>query len=162
METEIQSSLESIAKSAPCGSFNDKAEEFEGQMLAKPQVDCPLRHMFAPGVYLREITMPAGTDVLGHEHKTEHFNVVMKGKAEVMNGKEVVEIIEAPYIFKSGPGVRKALKIIEEMVWVTVHVTDETEISKLDETLIQKSDTFINHQKNLECTSPKEIDEHTE
>jgi hypothetical protein len=121
---------------------NDKIEEVEKAMLELPQLECPLQHHFCNGVYLRVITMPKGAKIIGHEHKTEHFNVILSGKAKVICGDDV-SIIEAPHLFVSKPGVRKILEIIEDMSWMTVHPTDKKEFSDgLESDLINKSASF--------------------
>lgn len=114
-------------------------------MLLLPQLEMPLKHSFAPGVYLREIEMPAGAFVLGHRHKTEHFNIILTGKALVAYDG-VVREIKAPAYFVSGRDCRKVLFIQEDMRWITVHMTDETDIDKLEELLIEKSQTFLDHE----------------
>ncbi len=119
-------------------------EEVEGRMLVLPQVDVPLTHRFAPGVYMREVVMPAGSFVI----RTKHFNVVTKGRALVRMDDKVEEII-APCVFVSEAGVRKILLIVEEMTWATVHPTTETDQAKLDELLIEKSETFLDHEAAL-------------
>jgi hypothetical protein len=124
------------------------AEQMEKELLPLTQVDCPLTHRFAPGVYFREIFMPADTIVLGHEHKTEHFNVILTGRALVAMDGEIQEVI-APAVIKSLAGVRKALLIIEDMRWCTVHPTDETDLDKLEELLIIKSPTWLAHHQHL-------------
>lgn len=98
----------------------------EDRLLQLPQVDCPLQHRFAPGVYVREIEMPADTFIIGGEHKTEHFNIVLTGKALVMMDG-VVHEITAPTTFVSGPGVRKTLYILETMRWQTIHANPDNE-----------------------------------
>ena len=60
-------------------SWRDKIAVLVRGMGHMPQVECPLKHYFAPGVYLREIFMPAGSVVIGKIHKTEHFNIIQKG-----------------------------------------------------------------------------------
>ena len=122
--------------------------ELEKRMLVLPQVDVPLTHRFAPGIYMREVVMPAGSFIIGHKHKTEHFNVVTKGRALVRMDDSVEEIV-APCVFVSGAGVRKILLIVEEMTWATVHPTTETDQAKLDELLIEKSETFLDHEAAL-------------
>lgn len=120
---------------------NERIEDLESIMLQMPQVAVPLFHSFAPGVYIREVVMPAGTFVLGHCHKTEHFNIALSGRAAVlMDG--VVHHITAPAIIKSGPGVRKIFYVHEELRWATVHPTTETDIQKLEEDLVTPSETF--------------------
>lgn len=96
------------------------------------QVEMPVLHDFSPGLYLRSIFMPAGTFVIGKTHKTEHFNIVLSGVANVMIDGHI-ERIEAPSVFKSGAGVKKVLYILEDMVWMTTHPTDETDLKKLEE-----------------------------
>lgn len=121
---------------------NEKIESIEKLLLEWPQVECPLTHHFAPGVYTREILMPAGSFIIGHEHKTKHVNIVLSGRALVMINGQPFQI-EAPYIFVSDPGVRKVLFILEDMRFATVHPTQETDLVKLEEELIIKS---ISHQ----------------
>jgi hypothetical protein len=126
--------------------INDQIEKVEEQFLQLPQIDCPLVHRFAPSVYMREVTMPTGSFVIGHEHNTEHFNVVLTGKARVMIDG-VIEDIIAPCVFVSKPSVRKILYIVEDMKWATVHPTEETDLEILDLTLIKKSNSFISHSE---------------
>jgi len=125
-----------------------RIESIEAELLRLPQVDCPLVHRFAPGVYLREIFMPAGTFIIGQQHKTEHFNIILRGRARVsIDG--VVQIIEAPFTFVSHIDVRKVLYIEEDMVWQTVHPTNETDLGKLEEQLIVKSASYQKHVEDL-------------
>lgn len=133
-------------------TFSDKAEKLEEALLNYPdQPVCPLEQLFAPGVYLRKITMPPCIG-MGHKHKTEHFNIIMKGKVNVMIGDEVVQYVEAGDIFVSKPGDQKILHILEETVWLTVHANpdDITDEETLDNMMIEKSKTFLNHQEKLE------------
>jgi hypothetical protein len=123
---------------------NDQIEAVEQKLLQLPQIDCPLVHRFAPSVYMREVTMPVGSFVIGHEHNTEHFNVVLTGKARVMIDGMVEDIV-APCVFVSKPSVRKILFIVEEMKWATVHPTEETNLEVLDSVLITKSNAFVAH-----------------
>lgn len=138
-------------------SVNDQIENLERELLSLPQVECPLKHSFAPGVYMREITMPAGTFIIGHEHLTSHFNIVLTGKARVMIDG-VIEDIVAPCYFVSKPNVRKVGYIIEEMKFINVFPTEETNLDVLEKTLIRKSNPFIKHEeaKDLLNSTTKE------
>lgn len=129
-------------------------ESLESKLLRTPQVEVPLSHMFAPGVYWREVKMPKGIFVIGHEHKTSHFNVILTGKARVlMNG--VMHHVVAPCVITSEPGVRKILYIEEEMRWATIHPTNETDIEKLEDQLIIRSESFVNYQAELKDLQDK-------
>lgn len=98
----------------------------------------PLTHRFSNGVYSREIFMPKGQIIVGHVHNTRHLNIVLSGKARVWDGKSV-RVITAPFTFESEAGVRKVLYIEEDMLWQTIHVTEETDVLVLEDTLIDKS-----------------------
>jgi hypothetical protein len=122
-----------------------KLEKLEAWLLTRPvQAEYELTHSFGPGVYMREILMLKDTMLIGHEHKLEHFNIVLSGKALVLMDGKVEEIV-GPCYFKSGPGVRKVLYILEDMRWMTVHpnVDDERDIEKLEERQVRKSETFL-------------------
>lgn len=106
--------------------------------LAKfPQADAPVTHRFAPGVYLREIFMPAHTVVIGRIHKTEHFNILIKGSCLIVHDDGRREELRAPLTFVSKAGVQKVLYILEDMIWMTPHVTGETDLVKLEADLIE-------------------------
>lgn len=129
----------------PAARKPDAVEQAEAALLQRPQVNIPLTHRFAPGVYWREVFMPKDTFVIGHRHLTEHFNVILTGKARVMMDGVIHDIV-APCVLKSDPGVRKVLYIVEDMRWATVHPTTETDLERLEELLIVKSDSFVKHQ----------------
>lgn len=103
------------------------------------QEECPLKHYFAPGVYIREIFMPAGLIVIGKIHKTEHFNIIQKGAVSLFS-EHGVEYKCGPITFISKPGVQKVLYIHEDTVWSTVHITDERDLEALEAALIEPAD----------------------
>lgn len=106
--------------------------------LAKlPQIECPVKHFFAPGVYVREIFMPAGSIVIGKIHKTEHFNIIERGRCLIRHDDGQVDVLQAPLTFVSKAGVQKILYIEEDTVWKTIHVTSEVDLVKLEELLIE-------------------------
>ena len=104
----------------------------EKNIVVGETIELPTIGLFSEGVYLRTIFMPKGSIVIGKQHKTKHFNIVLSGKADVwINGE--YKLIEAPAIFESLENVRKVLYILEDMQWTTVHPTelkDEDEIEK--------------------------------
>lgn len=105
----------------------------------KEYVEMPLRHFFAPGVCLREITMPAGSFVVGKMHKTTHLNIITKGDVSVMGADGVpirYTVGDHPIVFVSYAGVKKVLYNHEDTVWMVPHVTDETDIDKLEAEVI--------------------------
>lgn len=130
--------LEVLDESASDLSFPDQVAILVSYMREMPQVDCPVVHRFAPGVYLREIFMPADTVVIGKVHKTKHFNILLQGACLIVHEDGTREEMHAPYTFISDENVQKVLYIIEDMIWQTVHVTEETNLEALEALLIAK------------------------
>lgn len=105
-----------------------KVYRLEAVLLTMPQVDCPVRNVFADGLYAREMTLPAGTVITGAVHKTEHITVISKGRVLVLR-PEGPEEFAAPAIFISKPGVKNAVHALEDTVWTTFHPNADNEQS---------------------------------
>jgi hypothetical protein len=106
------------------------------ELQKMPQTDCPVTHHFAPGVYLREIFMPAGLVVIGKIHKTEHLNIIERGRCAIRHDDGSVEVLAAPLTFVSKAGVQKVLYILEDTVWKTIHPTATRDMEQLELELI--------------------------
>ncbi len=134
---------------------NDALEQAEARLLSRPQVDCPLTNLFAPGIYWREIFIPANTFAIGHEHKTEHLNVLLSGHLRVLVDGKVIDLV-APQVFKSAAGVRKAAYALTDCRMANVHhnPTNETDQAKLEEIFVVKSDSHLNYHREMELLKP--------
>jgi len=112
-------------------------ERLETEIAAMPQLDIPVRHYFGPGIYAREITIPAGVVLTGKIHKYAHINIISKGEISVLT-ENGVKRIRAPFTMVSPPGTKRAGFAHEETVWTTIHGTDETDLEKLEAHFIAK------------------------
>lgn len=101
--------------------------------------DYPLVHRFAPGLYVREVSVPAGQFIVGRKHLHPTVNFLMKGRVSVVSGGRVMHLT-APCTFVSEAGVRKAAIVHEDMIWTNVHATDETDIGRIEKLFIDTSD----------------------
>lgn len=119
-------------------------DALERDFLQQEQVDCPVVHRFGPGIYVREVHMPAGAYIIGHRHKTTHLNVMLTGRLGLLNDDETETILEAPQTFVAPPG-RKMAYIYEDVVWQNIHVTDETDVEKLEDMFLDKSPAYLEH-----------------
>ena len=129
-------------------------EKLEAISLNFPQAEAPVKHYFLPGLYMREVFLPAGTFAIGHAHKERCLDIILQGRGTiVLNG--VLREVQAPSVGVSEPFARKIGCIKEPMRWVTVHATKETDLDKLDELLLQKSDSFLRHEAAI---SPEKLD----
>ena len=120
-------------------------EDLEKEMLDMPQADCPVAHHFGPGIYIREVTLPAGIFAVGHAQKYEHLNIMLTGKVAIIDGDQV-RVLEAPLIFTGKPG-RKVGYVLETCVWQNVYATNETDIDQLEDHYLDKSETWQDFDK---------------
>ena len=124
----LQSCIKQALEQKP---VNQKILKLQDEMLKLKQADVPVKHYFANGFYAREMTMPADCTVVGKIHKSEHLCILSKGKVELVSD-EKSETLEAPYTYVSKPGAKRALYSHTEVVWTTVHLSNETDLEKLE------------------------------
>ena len=109
-----------------------KVDRLQDALNAVPQVDCPVRHYFAPGLFAREITIPAGTCLVGAVHKTENLAVLSAGRLRLVTDAGTVEIT-APHVMTVRVGVKNAAVAMETAVWTNFfpNPDNETDLEKL-------------------------------
>jgi len=115
-------------------------------VLQFPQAPCPVRHIFGAGIYIREISIGAGVFSIGHLQKKEHMNHMLKGRVIMVNEDGTTTEVIAPCTFVSQPG-RKVGLILEDMVWQNIYPTDETDVDKLEDMFLDKSELGIQNNK---------------
>jgi hypothetical protein len=120
----------------------EQIETLERNLAALPQTECGLRHIFAPGLYAREMTIPAEVMLTGKIHKTTHLNIVSAGEITVWT-EQGMKRVKAPHSFVSYPGTKRVGFTHSETVWTTLHVTTETDLARLEELLTEPSDILI-------------------
>lgn len=130
-------------------------KDIENEMLKHPQIDAPLTHNFADGVYVRELFIPKGSLIMGKRHRFETCNILLKGKLAMYIGKgEPSQVIEAPLIFNSKPGVKKFAFALEDTIFLNIHPTKETDVDKIEEIFIISEDEY----ENLDYEEIKKIE----
>lgn len=120
-------------------------DEMEARLAKLPQIRLPLQHLMTPGLYVRECFLPAGTRCTSKIHKTEHPFVISMGRVTVWSGIEGEEPQEfgAPYTGITKPGTRRVIHAHEDTIWSTFHVTNETDISNIENEIIFKHDDHL-------------------
>lgn len=118
--------------------FRGSIHQLEQIVGAMPQVDMPVTHWHAHGLYGRQLFIPKGTVLTGKIHKYSHINVVLQGDISVST-EDGVKRIRAPYIFVAKAGVKRAGFAHEDTVWITFHASNETDLEALEKDLIAKS-----------------------
>ena len=99
-------------------------------------VECPVTHHFAPGLYAREMFIPQDALVVGKIHKHAHVNTISQGRVLVTTEHDGVEEFTAPYTFVSKPGTKRAVLALEDTIWTTYHPTEEQDLEKIENHVI--------------------------
>lgn len=120
-------------------SMRAKVFAFERMLKQLPQVELAVTHHFVPGVYIRELFMPKGAVLVGKIHKYKQFHWLMKGELKVNIGDKIEHLI-APCIMISEPGAKRVAYALEDTVWLMVHGTNETDVDKIENHFIAKSE----------------------
>ena len=125
-------------------SLREKINRLERAMLSIVQVDCPVRHYFAPGVYAREITIPGGVTLVGAIHKTENIAVLSKGRLVLATEAGPVEI-SAPHTLTVKPGDKNSATALEDCVWTNFlsNPSNERDIDKLVEIFTESKNSEL-------------------
>lgn len=130
------------------------AQQAVGRILERwkglPQVDCPLVHRFTPGLYSREVQVPAGTWIITKVHKTEHQFVLASGTCLVWTEADGVQRVNAGDVGVTKPGTRRVVYTPTGCRWVTFHPTNETDVDVIERAVIYSPE---NDDKALEAAA---------
>jgi hypothetical protein len=110
----------------------------EACLLSEDIIDIPVVHHFSSKVYAREMQMPKGALIVGKIHKKENMNILSKGEVSVLS-IDGVKRVSAPHTFVASPGAKRVIFAHEDVVWTTIHGTEETDIDKIENEFIAKT-----------------------
>lgn len=124
-------------------------------MLEMPQVELPVREFFSPGVYARELSIPAGICLTGAVHKYQQLNILSKGTMKVLTEDGIVEV-SAPFTIVSPPGTKRIAYTLTDCVWTTILGTDETDSEKIEKDFVLKTheEYLIWHSQSQQLSPP--------
>lgn len=100
------------------------------------EVDPPLDHYFADGLYGRRIYVPAGVTVVTKIHLQQHITIALKGHCTVIDGQGGKVDVQAPGVWVTEPGTQRAVYCHDDVEWVTVHAAVERDITTLEQKLV--------------------------
>jgi hypothetical protein len=101
-------------------NYREKVTDAEEFILTLPQLEMNVDQQFIPGIYTREITIPAGAVLTGSVHKKTCVVVVSQGEIVVAMA-EGMKHITAPFSFISPPGHKRIAYALSECKWMTIH-----------------------------------------
>lgn len=131
-----------ILRSSHLPEFRKKILHVENEIRKLPGAligdTFPLKHTFADGMYIREISVPKGYFVITKIHKLAHPCFILKGDCSIAT-EDGIKRIKAPYHMITPAGTKRIVYVHEDTVWVTVHKSDSKDLEKIEEEIIAKS-----------------------
>ena len=115
------------------------------EMMSWPSdelVDYPVKHYFAPGMYAREMFIPKGAKIIGKVHRHSHLNTIAYGDITVATFAGVERHIGHKTL-TSPAGVQRAVLANEDTLWTTYHLTNETDLEKIEEEIIMPFSEYV-------------------
>lgn len=97
-----------------------------------------LTNYFSDGVYLRVITIPADTFIVGHKHLTNHLNILLTGSMDIQIAGER-RYIEAPYIFEALAGSIKMAKTYSECKFANIIPSNTRDIQEIESRVLDEN-----------------------
>lgn len=93
-------------------------------------------HRFVPGMYSREMFVPAGNLLTGAVHKEEHISIFLEGVLLVPDEDGNSKVIQAPYVDIGHPGMKRIGVALTDVRWITIHRSEAETVEQAEEELI--------------------------
>ena len=112
----------------------------------------PLKHTFADGVYVRQMSMGIGTLVVGAIHKHLHVWFLLTGHISVATEDKLEDYI-APCYVVANPGTKRVIYAHEDSIFVNIHKnpSNTQDIDQLEKEIVslnyKEYEEYINNQK---------------
>ena len=108
------------------------------------QVDTPITHSIFGGIYTRAMFIPEGTLIIGKRHRNATCNMLMQGTISIYMGKDLpVRTLIGPCVFPSAPYSQKLGYAHTDVIFMTVHPTEEIDVNKMEEILTIPEEEYI-------------------
>ena len=112
----------------------------------------PLKHTFADGIYVRQMSMDIGTVVVGAIHKHLHVWFLLSGHISVVTEDGAEDYI-APCYVVAKPGTKRVIYANEDSIFVNIHKnpTNSQDIEWLEKEIVvntrEEYEEYINKNK---------------
>ena len=108
----------------------------EQAILAGEQVEMPVVHKFAHGLYVREILVKKGWELTGRLHKQDDFQIVYYGDISILTEQGLKRFV-GPCSFTSKAGIKPYAYAHEDTLYSTVHHTHLTDLAAIERELFE-------------------------
>jgi len=108
----------------------------------------PLEHIFVGGLYIRHLTVPSNMLTVTKIHKQDHVFFLQKGTISILT-EEGVKNLTAPYMGITKVGTKRIIYHHDEVIFITVHATNETEVVKAEKQIFADDFEEIDEIKGI-------------
>ena len=143
--------VSSLVNNAIKNKSNDLLIHNDGKVCREDSQWVTFKHDFAPGIYLRQMTMNEDSVVLGAVHKRDHAWFLLKGYITVVS-EDGEQDYEAPYLGFSKAGIQRVIYAHEESIFQNVF-NNPNDIKDID--LLEEYNCCINKEKYTEYVNNK-------
>lgn len=133
----------------------ERIVRLEDELKKLEPFECPLKHYFVNGLYVREIFIPAGVALVGYIHMYPCITTVSKGRIAIYDGLGPAKVFAAPTTMCVAAGTKKAGYALEDTIWSDAYLNldNDQDIDRLEARL-----TANTHQEYLERSSTVKLE----
>jgi len=112
----------------------------------------PLKHSFADGIYVRQMSMKKDSAVIGAIHNHLHVWFLLTGNITVATENSTEDYIAPCYVIAT-PGVKRVIYANEDSIFVNIHKnpTNTQDLNELEAEIVSKNyeeyEKYINKNK---------------
>jgi len=138
----------------------EQINTLQSEMVKMPQAELKTEHYFSGGMYCRKVFRLAGTLIVGKIHKEDHIFLCASG--QIMAWTELgMKTLNAGDIVESKAGTKRVTLALTDAIGITIHKTNETDLEKIEQQLIEPDDTalfnFANELKKFKIESKENV-----
>jgi hypothetical protein len=108
----------------------------EKVLLSGEQIELPIQHEFAFGIYLRKIYIPKGIALTGRVHKQDDLQIVFSGDISIATENGLTRF-SGFNTFTSKAGIKPFAFAHEDTWYATAHHTHLTDLSEIEKELFE-------------------------
>lgn len=120
-----------VLASLPVNPSYEQIRALEHEIAKLPEVETPITHHFADGIYGREMFIPAGTVLTGKIHRDATLNILLSGEIHVTTDAGVEKIV-GPRVYVSPPGTKKVGYAHTDVRFMNVHPTKLRDLEAIE------------------------------
>lgn len=127
-------------------SYDDLIDFLELKMVEQlDMIEIPVNHRVTEGMYTREAYAPAQTLLTSMRHKTDHQFIISKGSVIVFTDGLGWNRMDAPFHGETKKGTRRLIYVLDDVVWTSLHPTDKTDVSEIEQDLVEYNNKLLIH-----------------